>query len=225
MADNVTTNWWFWWLHVCPPFSSLTSSYQPFQPSEKGTDPGQPRSTQASPSPGSCKAALLLTFVLNSKSAKVKKKIGNETVKNYLNDSLLSLLCLIIYGQDSFEKGFIWTVRNLFNCICFVTRIVCLVCTHAIEIGRVFWPVIANMLFVSIFFFAGNGFCEIVRLWIYHVLSFSSLTNLHTCVEMWYGRIFVVVHCKQRVINRSLEACLSFKKWAPKSAKNCDTDE
>ena len=40
---------------VRPPFSSLTSSYQPFQSSEKLTDPGQPRSTQPSPSPGSCK--------------------------------------------------------------------------------------------------------------------------------------------------------------------------
>ena len=37
-------------------------------------------------------------------SAKVKK-IGNVTVKNYLNESLLSLLCFIIYGQGSFEKG------------------------------------------------------------------------------------------------------------------------
>ena len=27
------------------------------------------------------------------------KKIGNVTVKNYLNESLLSLLCFIIYGQ------------------------------------------------------------------------------------------------------------------------------
>ena len=40
---------------VHPPFCSLTSSYQPFQQSEKGTDPGQPRLTQTSPSPGSCK--------------------------------------------------------------------------------------------------------------------------------------------------------------------------
>ena len=40
---------------VRPPFSSLTSSYQPFQTSEKGSDPGQPRLTQSSPSPGSCK--------------------------------------------------------------------------------------------------------------------------------------------------------------------------
>ena len=40
---------------VRPPFSSLTSSYQPFQPSEKRTDPCQPRLTQPSPSPGSCK--------------------------------------------------------------------------------------------------------------------------------------------------------------------------
>ena len=34
------------------------------------------------------------------------KKNGNVTVKNYLNESLLSPLCFIIYGQGSFEKGF-----------------------------------------------------------------------------------------------------------------------
>ena len=28
----------------------------------------------------------------------------NVTVKNYLNESLLSLLCFIIYGQGSFER-------------------------------------------------------------------------------------------------------------------------
>ena len=33
------------------------------------------------------------------------KDNGNVTVKNYLNESLLSLLCFIIYGQGSFEKG------------------------------------------------------------------------------------------------------------------------
>ena len=40
---------------VCPPFSSIRSGYQPFQPSEKGNDPGQLRLTQPLPSPGSCK--------------------------------------------------------------------------------------------------------------------------------------------------------------------------
>ena len=45
---------------------------------------------------------LHLHFVLNS--AKLKQN-GNVTVKNYLNESLLSLLCFIIYGQGSFEKG------------------------------------------------------------------------------------------------------------------------
>ena len=33
------------------------------------------------------------------------QKNGNVIVKNYLNESLLSLLCFIIYGQGSFEKG------------------------------------------------------------------------------------------------------------------------
>ena len=48
--------------------------------------------------------AIYIYFVLNS--AKVKK-IGKVTVKNYLNESLLSLFCFIIYGQGSFEMGLI----------------------------------------------------------------------------------------------------------------------
>ena len=46
--------------------------------------------------------AIYIYFVLNS--AKVKKS-ENVTVKNYLNESLLSLLFFIIYGQGSFKKG------------------------------------------------------------------------------------------------------------------------
>ena len=33
-----------------------------------------------------------------------QKRIGNVTGKNYLNESLLSLFCFIIYCQGSFEK-------------------------------------------------------------------------------------------------------------------------
>ena len=33
------------------------------------------------------------------------ERIGNVTVKNYLNERLLSLFCFIIYGQGSLEKG------------------------------------------------------------------------------------------------------------------------
>ena len=39
--------------------------------------------------------------VLNSPKV---KKIANVTVKNYLNESLLSPLCFIIYGQGPFES-------------------------------------------------------------------------------------------------------------------------
>ena len=46
--------------------------------------------------------AIYIYFVLNSAKVKI---IGNVTVKNYWNESLLSLLCFIIYGQGSFEKG------------------------------------------------------------------------------------------------------------------------
>ena len=34
-----------------------------------------------------------------------EKKNGNVTVKNYLNESLLSLICFIINDQGSFEEG------------------------------------------------------------------------------------------------------------------------
>ena len=96
------------------------------------------------------------------------------TVKSYLNESLLSLMCFIIYGQGSFEKGLMCTVRNLFNCISFVrlaTRIVCLVCTHEIEIGRVF---ASNSKYVVCFnkCFAGKCFCNISSLceFLHHVV-------------------------------------------------------
>ena len=56
----------------------------------------------------------------------------------------------------------------------------CVSCLHTHnEIGRVFLPLIANVLFVSIKIFAGNGF-----LWIHRVVRCSSLTNLHTWVEI-----------------------------------------
>ena len=45
---------------------------------------------------------IYIYFVLNFTKV---KKIGNVTVKNYLNESLLSLLCFIIYSQGSFEKA------------------------------------------------------------------------------------------------------------------------
>ena len=89
-----------------------------------------------------------VTFILWLNSAKVKK-IGNVTVKNYLNESLLSLFCFIIYGQGSFKKGLMWTVRNLITWICFVTAIVFRL--HARNWNKKrFLPLIANMLFVSI---------------------------------------------------------------------------
>ena len=46
-------------------------------------------------------------FVLNSAQSSGKKKnFGNMTMKNYLKESLLSLLCFIIHGQGSSENGF-----------------------------------------------------------------------------------------------------------------------
>ena len=51
-----------------------------------------------------CPFVWQVTFILYSTLQRLKK-IGNVTVKNYLNESLLSLLCFIMYGQGSFEKG------------------------------------------------------------------------------------------------------------------------
>ena len=46
-------------------------------------------------------------FVLNSAQSSGKKISGNVTLKNYLKESLLSILCFIIYGRGSSEKGLI----------------------------------------------------------------------------------------------------------------------
>ena len=51
-----------------------------------------------------CLFVCQVTFILYSTLQRLKK-IGNVTVKNYLSESLLSLLCFIMYGQGSFEKG------------------------------------------------------------------------------------------------------------------------
>lgn len=47
---------------VCLPFSSVTSSQQPFQPSKKGTEPGQIRVTQNRPSPHPARAHVNVKF-------------------------------------------------------------------------------------------------------------------------------------------------------------------
>ena len=104
------------------------------------------------------------------------KKFGNVTVKNFLNESLLSLLWFIIYGQGSFEKGSMWTVKNLFNCVCVVTPIVSLVCTHAIE-KEGFLPLIVNMLFVSINFSLEKDFAEIFTAFVNFNIMLCNLCN------------------------------------------------
>ena len=45
-------------------------------------------------------------FGLNSAHSSGKKIIGNVTAKNYLKESLWSILCLIIQGNGSSGKGF-----------------------------------------------------------------------------------------------------------------------
>ena len=50
---------------------------------------------------------LFVLFVLNSASQSSGKKIiGNVTAKNYLKESLSSILCFIIQGKGSSWKGF-----------------------------------------------------------------------------------------------------------------------
>ena len=64
-------------------------------------------------------------------------KNGNVTMKNYLNESLLSLLCFIIDDQGSFEKGFDVNCQKFTSLHMLCDTDCGLVCTHAIEIGRV----------------------------------------------------------------------------------------
>ena len=85
-----------------------------------------------------CCLATYIYFVLNPAQSSGKKIIGNVTKKNYLKESLLSILCFIIQGKDSLEKGLILNCENLLNCLWFLTRIVFLVCKPAVEIGRAF---------------------------------------------------------------------------------------
>ena len=56
-------------------------------------------------------------------------------------------------------------------------------CLHARnEMGSFFFPVIANMLFVSIkLLLAGKGFCEIFLPVLNSVAYYPRLTNLHMC--------------------------------------------
>ena len=46
-------------------------------------------------------------FVLNSAQSSGKKIIGNVTAKNYLKESLPSILCFIVQGKGSSGKGLI----------------------------------------------------------------------------------------------------------------------
>ena len=54
-------------------------------------------------------------------------------VKNYLKESLLSIICFLIYGQGSSEKGLILNCETEI----YLITILFLVCKHAIKIGMV----------------------------------------------------------------------------------------
>ena len=55
-----------------------------------------------------------------------------------------------------------------------VTRIVFLVCTYAFEIGRVFLPLIANILFVSIYFTVEKAFVRFFGRCVIFELNYSA---------------------------------------------------
>ena len=61
-------------------------------------------------------------YLFCTQPCKGKKKIGNVTLKNYLNESLLSLLCFIIYNQGSFEKLTVWCELSEIYLIAYALR-------------------------------------------------------------------------------------------------------
>ena len=64
-------------------------------------------------------------------------------MKNYLKESLLSLLCFIIHGQGSSEKGF-----KILNCETEIYLTAVVSCLHARNWNRKgFLPLISNILF------------------------------------------------------------------------------
>ena len=95
----------------------------------------------------------VILFVLNSAQSTGKKNNWKFDyfllVKNYSKESLLSMFCFIIKGKGSSEKGLILNSGGKFillRIVNFDTDWVS--CFHARnEIGRVFFALIANMLF------------------------------------------------------------------------------
>ena len=67
----------------------------------------------------------LLFFYSTLHSLQVKKN-GNVAVKNYTKESFLSLLCFIIHGKRSSEKGF-----KILNCENEIYLIAVVSCLHA----------------------------------------------------------------------------------------------
>ena len=62
-----------------------------------------------------------------------------------------------------------------------MTWIVCFVCTHGIEIGRVFLPLIANMLFVSITFSLEKVFVRFSAFVNFNIMLGSVLVSGQPC--------------------------------------------
>ena len=71
------------------------------------------------------------------------QQLGNGLLESQelFERNLLSILCFIVQGKGSSEKGLIWTlVRNLFSCVWFLTWSVLLVCCvmHGMKLGGSF---------------------------------------------------------------------------------------
>ena len=102
-------------------------------------------------------------------------------VKNYFKESLLPIFCLIIQVKGFFfSKGFDAEHWWEIYLVAFLTRSVLAACLHARnEMGSFVFPLIANMLFVSIkLFLAGKGLCDFSAL-LNSVAYYPRLTNLH----------------------------------------------
>ena len=100
-------------------------------------------------------------FIFSLCSAQSSGKIGNVTVKNYLKESVLSILCFIIQGKGSSGKGLILKFILLRMVINFDT-IGFLVFTHAMNRSK--YVVCFNKSFAGKVFMKFSGLCEFIML-------------------------------------------------------------
>ena len=88
-------------------------------------------SAQSSVTIGNFTNSSYIYFVFNSTQSSGKKLIGKVTAKNYLKESLLSILCFNIQGKGSPREGF--DPEIVFCCIWQIDAIGFLVFMHAMK--------------------------------------------------------------------------------------------